>query len=172
MQQAIQTKSNPMDADLEKVLPGVYQWHNTNQAAMETVGTKIDQLSEEVKNLRDEALSHRNESNERLAASLIQTAQQLLQQQSPGGSPTMPIPPLGRNDREYLVQNDPVVEAEDNDNDPDDLEHRNYRLVPRHQTLTDMWNEWHGEEQYADSFGGIAGRDKLFGAKWRKHLNN
>ena len=33
-----------------------------------------------------------------------------------------------------------------------------------------MWNEWHGKGKYADSHGGIAGRNDKFGPKWRKHL--
>jgi len=32
-------KSNPMDTDLEKVLPGVHRWHQANQASIDGVAT-------------------------------------------------------------------------------------------------------------------------------------
>ena len=43
-------------------------------------------------------------------------------------------------------------------------------MIPRHQTLEDMWNEWHGLSDFHDPLGGINGRNKEFGTKWRKHL--
>lgn len=45
-------------------------------------------------------------------------------------------------------------------------------MVPRHQTLKNVWDEWHGLGLYHDCYGGIGGRDELYGAKWRSKKNN
>ena len=50
-------------------------------------------------------------------------------------------------------------------------DHKYYRMVKRHLSLEDMWDEWHGTGRFSDEVGGIQGRNKLFGPKWRKHLN-
>jgi Transcriptional activator of glycolytic enzymes len=45
-----------------------------------------------------------------------------------------------------------------------------YRMVKRHPSLVDMWDEWHGTGMFLDDLGGIEGRNKRFKAKWRKHF--
>jgi Transcriptional activator of glycolytic enzymes len=40
-------------------------------------------------------------------------------------------------------------------------------MVPKHTTLIALWNEWNGLEEYSNVFGGVAGREKTFGPKWR-----
>jgi hypothetical protein len=44
-------------------------------------------------------------------------------------------------------------------------------MVPKHKSLQGIWDEWHGIGQYPNSEGGIKGRNKAHGSKWRKHLN-
>jgi len=44
-------------------------------------------------------------------------------------------------------------------------------MVHKHKSLVSMWNEWHGLQDFEDKFGGIIGRNKLCGKKWRGHLN-
>jgi Transcriptional activator of glycolytic enzymes len=46
----------------------------------------------------------------------------------------------------------------------------NYRMSKKHKTLEDMWDEWNGTGRFEDNFGGIKGRNKKCGSKWRKHL--
>jgi len=53
----------------------------------------------------------------------------------------------------------------------DSTDHSTYRMVSRHKTLADLYEEWYGVGRYHDEYGGIKGRDATFGAKWRKHLN-
>ncbi|CAB9518618.1 hypothetical protein SEMRO_949_G223660.1 [Seminavis robusta] len=48
--------------------------------------------------------------------------------------------------------------------------HKRYYLKMRHNTLASFWNEWYGLEEFEDGFGGIDGRNKKHGSKWRKHL--
>ena len=49
--------------------------------------------------------------------------------------------------------------------------HRSFRMVPKHNRLTDLYSEWCGLGRYKDDYGGIAGRDKLYKGRWRKHLH-
>jgi len=53
----------------------------------------------------------------------------------------------------------------------DGTDHSTYRMVARHKSLADLYEEYHGVGRYHDDHGGIKGRDAKFGAKWRKHLN-
>jgi hypothetical protein len=49
MKTALENKSNPLDADLEKVLLGVHQWHQANQSELWGVKLHLDQVIEAVK---------------------------------------------------------------------------------------------------------------------------
>jgi hypothetical protein len=40
----------------------------------------------------------------------------------------------------------------------------------KYPSLASVWNEWFGLEEYQDEHGGINGRNKKHGSKWRKHL--
>ena len=44
------------------------------------------------------------------------------------------------------------------------------RMVPKHKCLSDLWDEWYGLGEFADTEGGIDGRNKKYGSKWWKHL--
>lgn len=46
-----------------------------------------------------------------------------------------------------------------------------FYMRPRHTTsLSDLIAEWFGTGIYHDDYGGISGRNKLNGSKWRKHF--
>ncbi|KAL3903292.1 MAG: hypothetical protein SGILL_010499 [Bacillariaceae sp.] len=40
-----------------------------------------------------------------------------------------------------------------------------------HKSIASLWDEWYGLGEYADSFGGIEGREKTFKTKWRYKLH-
>lgn len=42
-----------------------------------------------------------------------------------------------------------------------------YNLRLRHQSLLSLYNEWYGLGEFDDGKGGIPGRDRRFGCKWR-----
>ena len=46
-----------------------------------------------------------------------------------------------------------------------------YTMVQKHMFLRDLLDEWYGEGLYKDGIGGIRGRDKTFGPKWRQHIS-
>jgi hypothetical protein len=48
--------------------------------------------------------------------------------------------------------------------------HRSYRMKPKHKLLSQLYDEWIGEGDFHDGYGGIEGRNKEFGSRWRKHL--
>jgi Transcriptional activator of glycolytic enzymes len=49
-------------------------------------------------------------------------------------------------------------------------QHKAYILKPKHKSLADLMSEWVSIGDFQDGFGGIEGRNKKFGASWRKHL--
>ncbi|CAB9527852.1 hypothetical protein SEMRO_2092_G314060.1 [Seminavis robusta] len=46
MRVALETAQNPADADLQRVLPGVHQWHSANNAEIRQVSRKLDTVAE------------------------------------------------------------------------------------------------------------------------------
>jgi hypothetical protein len=64
-----------------------------------------------------------------------------------------------------------TAEATPSLDDDAELElHRTYTMRTKHKQLTELLSEWIGCGDFQDGFGGIEGRNKKFGAKWRKHL--
>jgi len=86
MKQAIQNESDPVDANLESVLPRVFWWHNAQHSATTTLSSQVVQLSKDLKSGLLEIHQHnakqREESDRPLAASFIQVASELIK----GGS--------------------------------------------------------------------------------------
>ena len=41
-------------------------------------------------------------------------------------------------------------------------------MLPKHESLNNLWDEWYGINAFHDQEGGVAGRDKKYGKKWRK----
>ena len=63
-------------------------------------------------------------------------------------------------------------EEETQQQDDDDNAYLVFTMVPRHQSLLDLIYEWRGMGEFNDGYGGIVGRDKKYGPKWRKHINS
>jgi hypothetical protein len=54
---------------------------------------------------------------------------------------------------------------------PDDTDSsRSYRMPKNFKSIDDIWDWWHGIEMFQDELGGVKGRNKQFGAKWRNHM--
>ena len=202
MSSTLQQSSDPMDANLETVMPGVHQWHQVTNESIKAQSHAIHVLDEKFENLVewiDEGLTrvvdhldgHREALDRRLASTFLNIAQDLLY--STGG---------GKNQRDKLAttspnsisrtindrtQTSPTATPVDNGegtpfgcstvtNSPTTNstattadEQSSYRMVKKHKTLDDMWDEWHGLGHFEDAVGGIKGRNKQFGAKWRRH---
>jgi Transcriptional activator of glycolytic enzymes len=177
MKRELAEERSPLDACLESVLPGVHQWHHANQAA-------VSSLREDTKVLQNEM----NIGFTNVIAELQETRRQRRQQQAEFAK----LLELGRHVLLTDTTIEPTFTLEPNDdftvappspstNDADvdtgnlvnnaELElHKTYTMRPKHKLLTDLMSEWIGIADFHDQFGGIEGRNKKFGATWRKHL--
>ena len=186
MRTALENEESPLDANLESVLPGVHQWHRANEAAVKSVHGRIDTLMETVKvGLKDgfDRISSTTALNQqlqdkRLATVFAEIAKGLLQ-----GTVTQPtMSPDSRSaDEQGDIAMTPAMRQSgstttinmadsmdcDGDESPSSFENRSYWLPSKPLSLEEIWDSWHGA---SDQHGGIVGRNKKFGAKWRKHI--
>jgi hypothetical protein len=44
-------------------------------------------------------------------------------------------------------------------------------MKPKHSSLTSLCKEWYGHDEFDDDFGGVDGRSKMNGCKWRTHID-
>ena len=182
MRTALENERSPLDATLESVLPGVHQWHRANEAAVKRVHGHIDALMETVKEgLKDgfDRISSTTAFNQqlqdqRLATVFADIAKGLLQ-----GSVTQPTIDstsvthmMSPNSRtcETTTTNAEFSMEDAADETPPSYEITSYRLPSKPLSLEDLWNSWHGCGQHHCQHGGVIGRNKKFGAKWRKHI--
>ncbi|CAB9527252.1 hypothetical protein SEMRO_1965_G308250.1 [Seminavis robusta] len=209
MSKALATSSSPLDASLEKVLPGVHSRlvasHNATMLLGQTLGAKVDQLSQIVvdglAHLQHTTQATREETEKAVGFALVQTGRQLLGEEETAGGQFEETSPTAASvddtdlDLEDVIeevlatgQGNVAVEATPprppmpfggtvprvvgtHNSTPED--HRDYALTLKHSCLQDVHDEWFGSGKFADdAFGGIDGRNRLHGAKWRKHLDN
>lgn len=130
-------------------------------------------------------MSHRQETDKLVGQCLVEAGSQLLGQwtqatspvqnatvnslpdspSSPAGIPEMPPLQVGASRLSQPTTNSPSFAT---GNTPD---HSSFRLTAKHQSLFDLWDEWHGVGKYQDDYGGIEGRNKQFGKRWRSHFD-
>ena len=173
---ALRHESNPLDANLESMLPGVHRWHSATNTSIETLGGKFDTLKAKVVAARDGAkrasADERRATEHRIATSFMDMARSLL-----GGDTGHKFGVREENLNACLsTQNEPVREPEAASEEAAiesscNPEHRCFRMTPKHKNVSEMLDEWHGRGRFSDSHGGIAGRDEKHKAKWRKHLD-
>jgi hypothetical protein len=195
MQIALANESNPMDADLERVLPGINQRLNAQHSLLagfqQQVDYKMDRLTqtvaagfEKVTNITE---NWKEETDRIVGCSLVEAGTNLLRQSpttSPGGADSMDMEFSAI--KESATRTPTATETNSNSNrllpqigqsttsgtsstiKPE--EHSRYRMSLKYPSLASVWNEWFGLEEYADEYGGINGRNKMHGSKWRKHL--
>jgi hypothetical protein len=232
MRVELQNEVSPLDADLEKVISGLHQWHTVNKSAVEAVDRKVDVRCSAIEELLREGFSQidsriaqgNNAADDRLASALIQVAMTLKQsgeashkqghskqtrtsQRSPkkarpADCVTTKTAGTTRDDDSNsncddvpVICNDPVdstvvgalltgikesasrmlpTQVSPVSTPPQPwlaIEHKGYCLKPKHACLRQLYDEWHGLDSFQDVFGGIAGREELYGKKWRKHLD-
>jgi hypothetical protein len=44
-------------------------------------------------------------------------------------------------------------------------------MKPKHSSLSSQYKEWYGHDEFDDDFGGVDGRNKMYGCKWRTHID-
>jgi Transcriptional activator of glycolytic enzymes len=193
MKLALETESSPLDANLESVLPGLHQWHTANNQAIGILDKKVDTFTEKVINRLEYLVEKANnadnyrENTETRLAAVLQVGSDILRngRELPvgvmelltaasvsGDASRLTDSPIGDVNGSQLDHQDTVaVTVEEEDNDDDVEEQKHYRMRPKHATLADWYDEWVGAGDFEDGFGGIEGRNKKYGSKWRKHLN-
>ncbi|KAG7363905.1 glycolytic enzyme transcriptional activator [Nitzschia inconspicua] len=56
-------------------------------------------------------------------------------------------------------------------NEDPPIDSRPFIMHPKHASIHNMYCEWHGISPFADPQGGVVGRNKTHGNKWRNEFN-
>jgi Transcriptional activator of glycolytic enzymes len=178
MTKALAEEKSPLDACLETVLPGVHQWHHANQAA-------VSALRDDTRTLHCDM----NVGFSHVIAELQETRRQRTQQQAEfanllemgrrvllTGTTLEPMSTI-ETSVDSVIGGSPLIDVTDAavteslDQGLAELElHKTYTMRPKHKLLTELMSELTGCGDFHDQFGGIEGRNKKYGPKWRKHL--
>jgi hypothetical protein len=201
MRLAAELEESPLDANLEKVIPGMNRWHATHNSALDALARDLngfrDHIGEEVKDVKGglESINHRMHINERerllsekrFGQTLLRIVQAYARKDGDNGDNEgleASLEELTNQSQRSLLQSIPTeatmmtaspTEGEElliaNANEDHEGTYQSYKMIFKHQHLQSLYDEWHGTGEFADSLGGIEGRNKKFGTKWRKHLS-
>ena len=177
MKMKLQSEDNPLDARVESVLPGIYQWHQSTVSTLksmgETINARLDDLSKQQKELAEQ----QNDFAERFSNKLIGLGLEIR------GRTGATVPPLDelamlmgacqQSEKERPAASAMLMgacqQSEKERPAASPIEERKL-LEIRHETLEKMYNEWYGLGSFTDDEGGIAGRNQKYGSAWRKHI--
>lgn len=176
--------TNPYDASMEVVMPGVQERFNAQQTMIHGVEAKIDVVDAKVdKVLRNQQEGSNTNSNNMVlfqaatfetVARALRENMHLLSLLTQGhsnslitqGNTNTTDPPLNNNS-----QHPPVQESPQNNNGATNAP----RLSPRYASLALMWEEWHGTggptTRDKPIPGGFAELERTQKNKWRQHLD-
>jgi Transcriptional activator of glycolytic enzymes len=175
MKVALEQQDDPLDANLEKVLPGVHQWHQVNNNAVQRIAEDVRTLSIRVEGgfgrLEEAHLMHQLESDDRLASAFLNIANELMQRRGGGSTGTPASSPIRFQFPSNNNGNNNPPEAQPAEAMNDAINHTQFRLTHKQKTLSDVWDEWHGIGKFADELGGVEGRNAKYVATWRGHIN-
>ena len=196
MRNELQTESIPFNLALENVLPGLQALQGANLSAVNAINNKVDGMVATVNQISDRIHGGllRSESQkllrEDLANSLVSVARDLLRNDGTAGmtdknsgqgskSWTNPL-----EDSDIIAQvatltgtapeSPPAIvpiSPNQSDLNPKAACHANFKMRINYNSLSDVYNQWYGLEEFKDDFGGMDGRNKMFQSKWRSHLN-
>ena len=178
--------NSPLDANLESVMPGIKTWHQQTHTAIRQLTGHVEDISGAIVAIADEQVAQRREALEEKQAfkeAILALARRIEPSAFHGHgeerhdntiSPPH-FPPQLHDDNSNAMVTEDSTNVTNGVNDgaatsPDD--HSDYRMRPKLCSLKALWNEWFGLEEFDDGIGGIDGRDRLHGSKWRKHLDN
>jgi hypothetical protein len=171
MKQQLSSQDDPLDANLEKVLPTLHEWHRINRdemshlkeavatidVKMSDVHTKIDDNFSEMK----EVLMSQKQVNKReLAGTFLEVAKCLVKdvgcEIDLNGTTLADI--LGPS---TMTMDDPVDNTDPaQDTDASPMSETNvslFRMKPKHIILLELVHEWYGTGEWY--YGGIQGRN-------------
>lgn len=188
MRMTLENEKSPLDADLEKVLPGLNQKLHASQNAVTELGCslnfRMDRVEQAVttgfNNIQSRLEAWKEDKNKMIGNVLVQAGTSLLTQNAGATTtdndlspyelqelPELNLPKLS----EPFVSSTKVKKSKHMQSTLSLDEACTFRLRSRHDSLRSLWNEWHGSEALFDKYGGVDGRNKKYGAAWRRHLN-
>ena len=191
MKTALANDECPLDARLEHVIPGLNQWHRANNQALgslkDTLNDHMHGLTARLDRLQGGQVSIDHIRSE-IARGLAQAAVVISPERrrpappnSTGRTPTNGLdelselfgPPdpsdaVGENapvgPQDAVAQRTSEVAGSAGSGSP-------YLMTPKHLTLRSLYEEWYGYGPYDDGNGGVHGRERRHGSKWRSHIN-
>ena len=168
---------SPLDANLEKVLPGIKQWHNINESSIKRLHEDVERLdqtfNEGLQRIVHEARVERAHAGDRMHQAFSRFASAFAPSEGQATNPYKDFTPV------HLMMDDEEIAAaaatttDDNSPPPSPPEADpkiRKPMVIKHSCLMNLYNEWHGLQEFEDDYGGVGGREDRFGSKWRKGL--
>jgi len=189
MREVLETAVDSLDANLEKVLPSVQQWHATHHQCLTRMTTDYQAFKQSTAaqlhsqgQVMNQIANRQQQQMEQFRAAFENAALAFSpSRDSVGGGAANfadhPIPPFDLEEMEepqeamlgtFRLDNNgaPVLES-----DQTAEGQRGYKTHPR-KSLHEVYEEWYGLGDFDDGMGGVAGRDKKFGNKRRKHVES
>jgi hypothetical protein len=189
MSQELASQNDPLDANLEKVIPSLHEWHRINKNEMfhlkesvSTIDGKLSEMQQKIdgglQDVKRVLLSNNERAKQELAASFLQIAKYLIRDAS-GQSTDSPTSPtlariVGGPSRMTLDElpedgHPPAQDSEEyNEGSPNsETPIATFRMKPKHLILLELLHEWYGVGDYDDGFGGIQGRNENH-KEWKK----
>ena len=161
MKEALDSERCPLDANLEKVIPGLHQWHKANNDVVKGMDKRLTEGLEGLERkvqlgfeglvaaLRDE----RQRTDDRMADMLADMAAKLrsgdTNLQSIRKRPREDTPTLGLGNSpsdggESLGDQVATEPTNDNEEPWKHIDHSSYTMTMKHSSLTNMYEEWYG----------------------------
>ena len=199
MKEALDKQECPLDANLEKVIPGLHQWHKENNSIINSLDKKITeglgglqkQMNDGFQEVVEQLQQQSSSSSDRMADMFLEMALKLKAgdvdltsfrtrpPEQSGTSESSRPNCLGNSRGDVGGSSGDVLTGESatevSSEHWDHVDHTSFTLTIKHSTLRNMHAEWFGTDPYQDKYGGVEGREVLFGkdkAKWRRHLDN
>jgi len=176
MSTALSTEESPLDAKLEAVIPGLFQWHTANSDAVRRVQEEVqavgNTVKESFKTLEELQTARQQSADRKLAASFINLAQQLAGNLDVTMDSPQPTEPQQAEDLSCVNREEPPSPVATPPLLDEDIDFTKFRMVHKHKTLSDLLDEWNGVGAFHCPYGGIQGREMKWKGKWRKHINS
>jgi hypothetical protein len=185
MKPHLDTDECPLDAKLENVIPGLHQWHRVNDSSLPQLLETVDEIKPQIDNLCScqetnsnfiiDSLKHETACGLASAAiSITPCKKSRKQQQHPSQKPSPSNPQPEEPEAGGLEELNGYFEGLDESGRPNPHPGTmapKLFMKPKHSSLTSLYKEWYGNDEFDDDFGGVDGRNKMYGCKWRAHID-
>jgi hypothetical protein len=163
MKRHLSSDSDPVAAKLENVIPGLHRWHRANDASMRKLSEDVEELKQSLDQNRRSIVDTIVESfQEKIAEGLSRATDSLSPSRNiQDGNLFNGLEPASR-------QNESTARRT---NETTTNDHHQFAMKVKYNNLSSLYQEWYGLGEYQDPHGGVAGRNKTYGSKWRQHIS-